>query len=173
VGQGQLLLAPMLTTAANVVASGGIVIPAGMVAVSVQVCLSQAVAGYVTPGSNVALFDTYLSGKGSQNVQQTCDASHQTLAPGGVNTQIVLPRVQVLSVGQSPASAQGTSSGFGSAQATGSAGSQSGAVLVTLAVSQTNAERLIQADEVGLPYLALLSGSSKTAIDAKPMQLFR
>ena len=37
--------------------------------------------------------------------------------------------------------------------------------LVTLAVSQANAERLIQLSEAGMPYLALLSPTSRTIAD--------
>jgi pilus assembly protein CpaB len=37
---------------------------------------------------------------------------------------------------------------------------------VTFAVSQADAERLIQLTETGLPYLALLNGASATTPDA-------
>ena len=176
VGSGQLLLQPMLVSAASVVANGGIVIPTGMVAVTVQVCLSQAVAGYVTAGSYVAVFDTYAPKNNIVGVQQTCDVSHQSepvAGPGSMATRIVLTRAQVLAVGQSSAS-QPTSSGIAAASADGPAGQSNPPVLVTLAVSQADAERLILIDEVGLPYLALLSGASHTAFDSNmPQQLFR
>ncbi len=173
VGQGQLLLQPMLVTAASVVSNGGIVIPAGKVAVTIQVCLSQAVAGYVTVGSYVAVFDTYATGtgarQGSLNVQQTCDVSHSAQA-SGINTRIVLTRSQVLAVGQASTGAQGTSTGI---VANAQNGSQANSPeLVTLAVSQADAERVIQIDQVGMPYLALLSSASKTGLDSKPLQLF-
>ncbi len=58
---GQLLLQPMLVTATH--ATAGIAIPAGMIAVTVQLCVPEAVGGYVTAGSNVALFDTYPVGR--------------------------------------------------------------------------------------------------------------
>ncbi len=69
---------------------------------------------------------------------------------------MVLPRVQVLSVG-SAAIGQGTSTSTTTATpAATSNGSTQGNVLVTLAVSQRDAERVIQITETGLPYLALL-----------------
>ena len=162
---GQLLLRPMLVAATQV--TGGVAIPKGMVAVTIQICLSEAVAGYVTAGSEVAVFDTY--GGKSLNVQETCNASHQAQAKGAVNTAIVLPRVEVLSVGPAPGTA---SSGANGALTSGSASTASpGAVLVTLAVRQADAERLIQLDEAGLPYLALLTPTSQTGFDTAPVQL--
>ena len=59
--------------------------------------------------SEVAVFDTYSSK--SLDVQETCSVSHQVQATGAVHTTVVLPRVEVLSVGPAPASGQGTSSG--------------------------------------------------------------
>lgn len=176
VPSGQLLLQQMLGTTTSYVASGGISIPRGLEAVSIQICLSQAVAGYVTAGSYVSVFDTYPvntpKNKGSLNVQQTCDVSHQIQASGTIGTRIVLPRALVLSVGQSLAS-QGTSAGIGVA-ANSSAASSQGAVMVTLAVNQNDAERLIFIDEVGLPYLTLLTSLSNPSYDSNTLTpLFR
>ena len=178
VGKGEVLAQSMLNTAANVVANGGFIIPAGMEAVTIQVCPAQNVAGYVTPGSMVSVFDTYAlptSKKfSSVNVQQTCDVSHQTVIPyDSWATRIVLTKAQVIAVGQSPGS-QGTSSGIASTVANGSGAQSNGGVLVTLAVNQADAERLILLDEVGLPWMALLSNSSKPTYDGNtPTPLFR
>jgi len=165
VASGQLLLTPMLVAATQV--TGGVAIPPGLVAVTIQMCLPQAVAGYITAGSEVAVFDTY--GAKSLNMEESCDVSHQVQAAGAVRTAVVLPKVEVLSVGQAPASGQGTTSATGalSAGASGSASPQ-GTVMVTLAVPQGEAEQLIQLSQAGLPYLALLTGSSKTSFDADP-----
>jgi pilus assembly protein CpaB len=168
VQSGQLLLRPMLVAASQV--TGGVAIPKGMVAVTVQLCLSEAVAGYVTAGSQVAVFDTYGGGR-SQSVQRSCNASHQVLAVGEVHTAVVVPRAVVLSVGQAPASAQGTT-GVLSGGPASSAASQ-GAEMVTLAVQQSDAERLIQIGEAGLPYLALLTSTSNTRFDAAPVPLIQ
>ena len=163
VQSGQLLLRPMLVAATQV--TGGVAIPRGMVAVTIQMCLPEAVAGYVTAGSEVAVFDTF--GSKNLNVQETCNGSHQAQAAGAVHTAIVLPKVEVLSVGPAPASASS-----GGALTSGSASTASqGTVLVTLAVRQADAERLIQLDEAGLPYLALLTPTSQTGFDTAPVAL--
>jgi pilus assembly protein CpaB len=160
---GQVLLRPSLVPPAE--ASDGLAIPPGLVAVTIPLCLPQAVAGYVRAGSQVALFDTYAS-KGSAG-QQSCTqagSSQQLQAAGPVYTRVVLPRVQVLSVAAAPSRAVGQA---------GSTASQAGSpVLVTLAVSQADAERVIQVAEVGLPYLALLTPLSRTGPDSGT-QLFQ
>jgi pilus assembly protein CpaB len=166
---GQLLLRPGLVPSTEV--TGGVRIPPGMVAVTIQICLQEAVAGYVTAGSHVAVFDTY--GTKSLNVEATCDPSHQVQALGAVKTAVVLPRVEVLSVGPAPAaSASSGSSGTLSGGSASSVSSQ-GAVLVTLAVPPADAERLIQLDQSGLPYLALLQANSQIRITSVPVPLLQ
>jgi pilus assembly protein CpaB len=169
VQSGQLLLRPMLVTASQV--TGGVAIPTGMVAVTVQLCLPEDVAGYVTPGAKVAVFDTY----SNSQTQRTCNVAHQTLAPNTVHTATVLPEVQVLSVGPAPSTAQSTGAGGTGLLSNSSASSTAlqGAVLVTLAVTQADAEHLIGIAETGLPYLALLSSTSNTRLDAPPAALIR
>lgn len=176
----QLVLRPMLVPATRTAAAQVLPIPTGMVAVTVQMCIPEAVADYITPGSYVAVFDTYAFGKGSQ-VQRGCTPNHQVtnsgsiVSPAIVDTRIVLTKTQVLAVGENPA-AQGSSAGSTAtvADPASSAPSVQGAVLVTLAVSQADAERLILIDEVGLPYMALLGPTSKTTFDnpATPSTLF-
>lgn len=172
---GQLLLRPMLVASAQI--TGALAIPKGMIAVTIDLCMPAEVAGYVHPGSTVAVFDTYSSK--SLNVQDTCGSSHQAQATGAIHTRIVLPRVEVLAVGPAPASSQATTTQASSGALSGSNSSNStpssqSAVLVTLAVNQADAERLVLINEVGLPYLALLSSSSSTAFDsAFPAPLFQ
>jgi pilus assembly protein CpaB len=171
---GQLLLRPMLVTAAQSAATGGVAIPKGMVAVTVSLCLPEAVAGYIQPGSEVAVFDTYANG--SLTAQPNCNGPHQQQDFGSAHTRLVLPRVEVLSVGQGPASAQGqsatNSTAYSGSQASSGTPAQ-GEVLVTLAVNQANAERLILLTEAGLPYLALLTSSSQTSFDTTLVPLFQ
>ena len=165
---GQLLLRPMLVTAAQVTGAGALAIPKGMVAVTVPFCLPEAVAGYVHPGLQVAVFDTY----SSKALSADCSGSHQQQT--GVHTRLVLPRVEVLSVG--PAAAQSASTANSTALSASQASpgtSTQGPVLVTFAVNQADAERLILLNESGLPYLALLTGSSQTVFDAVQQPLFR
>jgi pilus assembly protein CpaB len=162
---GQLLLRPMLVAAAQV--TGGIAIPKGLMAVAVQLCVPEAVAGYVSPGSYVAVFDTSGSGSSSQ-LQRTCDTGHGVTAS---ETRIVLLRAEVLSVGQASPGTQSSSSGGTATAVDGpasSASSQQGVLLVTLALSQADAERVISIAETGLPYLALLTPSSQTGFAPAP-----
>ena len=168
---GQLLLLPMLVTAAQT--TSGLAIPAGMVAVTIQLCMPEDVAGSVRADSEVAVFDTYSSAGGTLNAQANCIGPHQQEAVGLVHTRIVLPKVLVLSIG--PASGQSNPSGTATTdgQGSSSASSSLGNVLVTLAVSQGDAERLIQLTEAGLPYLALLTSSSATRADATVVPLLR
>jgi pilus assembly protein CpaB len=159
VQQGQLLLRPMLVTAAQV--TSGLPIPAGMVAVTVNLCLPEAVAGYIKAGSEVEVFNTYGPKATTLTAASNCTPPHEQQDYGDAHTRIVLPRVQVLSVGPAPASPSGSSSTSGSSSASTTD------TLVTVAVSQANAGRLILLTETGLPYLALLTGSSQTSVDTR------
>jgi pilus assembly protein CpaB len=160
---GQVLLRSMLVPVAQV--TGGLAIPGSMVAVTIPLCLPEAVAGYVHAGSQVAIFDTFSTG--SMSSSESCSSSGGSIsgqASGTIETRVVLPRVQVLAVG---AASSGQGSGPG-------AGSQSqGSVLVTLAVDQADAERVIQLTETGLPYLALLTPASQTGFDTGSQSLFQ
>jgi pilus assembly protein CpaB len=160
---GQLLLRPMLVTTAQV--TGGLAIPAGLVAVTVNLCMPEAVAGNVHAGSQVAVFDT-AAGQGTLTAQYNCELPHEQQAYGSARTRVVLPRVQVLSVGPAGASGQASSNGALGQGTQGTSATSSG-LLVTLAVSQANAERLIQLTQTGLPYLALLTSSSQTSFDTR------
>ena len=183
VATGQVLLQNMLVSATSATASGSatLPIPTGMVAVTMQLCIPEAVAEYVTAGSEVAVFDTYANGKGSQ-VTRTCELTHDITNSGAivspllVETRIVLTKALVLAVGANPA-AQGASAGTAStvADPASAVSPLDGSVLVTLALDQADAERVIMIDELGLPYLALLGPTSKTAFDnpATPNYLFR
>src|ERR1700746_2656713 len=81
-------------------------IPAGMVAVTLQFCVQQAVANYVTPGSQVAVFNTFVNGKPTTGA---CSAgrsgSGSTSGSGGAqpHARLVLPKVLVLAVGEGTA----------------------------------------------------------------------
>jgi len=178
---GQLLLRPMLVTAVQT--TGALSIPAGMLAVSIRVCLPAAVAGYVHLGSQVAVFDTYVP-HGTLSDSAGCQGQHTQQAQNA-RTRMVLPKAQVLSVGSAAANAQqaataaangnsgGVFSGGNSSNSNNANSGQEVPVLVTLAVTQANAERLILLSQTGLPYLALLTNSSQTRFDAVPVPLFQ
>lgn len=179
VAGGQVLLQNMLASAASVTAGGGFVIPTGMVAVAVNMCVSEAVADYLTPGSYVAVFDTVANVQGSQ-VQRSCDTAHAIINSAAIRstqaatTLLVLKKAEVLAVGQNPvtASTSGANSATVTTDPSSSSSSSQDEVLVTLAVNQADAERLIVIDEVGLPYMALLGANSNTAF-TPPVNLFQ
>jgi len=177
---GQLLLRPMLVTSAQATATGALAIPMGMIAITIPLCLPEAVAAYVQPGSQVAVFDTYATKKAS--LQESCSqsgVSHQAEGPGGIVTRIVLPRVLVLATGQGAGGgATGTSTSTTASSSPFSHNGQTdppssaptGSVLVTVAVTQADAERLILITRAGLPYLALLTSSSQTGFETGRLQ---
>ncbi len=159
---GQLLLTSMLVRRGAV--SGAIAIPTGDMAVSLEVCLESAIAGYVQPGAKVALFDTYVT---TGSIQSSCDSSHEGQPIHAVTTRLVLKSVEVLSVSAAPPPATETVVSGGVTQVSGGATAASqGAVFVTLAVNQHEAEQLILASQAGLPYFALLTEGSVTEPDS-------
>jgi pilus assembly protein CpaB len=166
---GQVLLRPMLVT--PVQTTSGLAIPTGLMALTVDFCLPEVVAGAVQAGSEVAVFDTVGNG-GQLAAVPGCTGAHDQVA-GNNRTRVVLSRVEVLSVGTAPPPAQAGQTGqtgtsppattaFGGG---GTASSSQSGTMVTLAVTQAQAERLIQLTETGMPYLALLSTSSRTVAD--------
>jgi pilus assembly protein CpaB len=166
IAPGELLLRPMLVTA--VASTSGIAIPSGMMAVTIAMCVPEAVARYVYPGSQVAVFDTFIK-SGTVSAQWTCGSkSIQSNDKTKILTRIVLTRVKVLSVAEAaPVNSAGqvTSTAFGQSTSSGGDQATQNEVLVTLAVNQADAERLINLAEAGLPYLALLTKSSATGPD--------
>jgi pilus assembly protein CpaB len=154
---GQLLLRSMLREN-NAPATGGLSIRPGEIAVTVALCASESVGGYVKPGSHVAVFDT--ASTADAKAQAGCEAKHEQ--QGIAVTKLLLADVQVLAIGPAPA---GSANGTETTNATGSAatGSTDDKVLVTVTVSQADAERLILATQTGLPYLALRAEDSKVA----------
>ena len=168
VAKGQVLLENMLATATSDTA-GGFVIPPNTIAITIDVCVPEAVAGYVTAGSYVAVFDTTIVNSEATEVTPSCSSEHPIIGTGNLAndaavTGLVLPKIQVLAVGQNPVT-QSTPAGSGTTvttQPVSSTSSTSGDVLVTVAVTQNQAEQLIEMTQVGIPYLALLGSSSPT-----------
>lgn len=146
---GQLLLRPMLVTKTQ--DATGLAVPRGKFAVAIQFCVPEAVAGYVQPGSQVAVFETTVGGNANITGQAACSGAHTFTGAQHATTRLVLPRVTVLAVGQSTG---GQSTG-GQSGATPSSGGAQNVSLITVAVSQADAGRLIQVSENGLPYLAI------------------
>lgn len=160
---GQLVLRPVLVTAVQ--GATTLPIPAGKVALTVQMCVQKAVAGYIQAGSQIAIFNTfYKAPPGS--VTSSCAGTSFSKGATSIHARLVLNDVQVLASG-----APGSASAAGQATATG-AFSQSNnpsatetTVMVTVALDQQDAERLIELAESGLMYMALMTSSSHTTPD--------
>jgi pilus assembly protein CpaB len=156
---GQLLLRPLLVAAGQV--TSGLAIPNGMVAVAVMFCVPEAVAGNVHPGSQVAVFDTVAQRSSSAGNQGACSGQRQQSSGANATTKLILPRVTVLAVGAATPSSQ---SGSGATSSAATSNTAPNDELVTLAVDQQDAERLIVLTEGGLPYLALVNASSSLSV---------
>lgn len=158
----QLLLRGMFDESAGV--TGGLAVPDGRLAVSVEVTAAGQVAGFVRPGSKVAIFDTFTmqSGRGripsGDGLTSRSDANHAT--------RVVLPRVDVIAVGERGTEGAATSAPSpGAEQESGTEGSgkaKSGvSVMITVAVNQQEAEKLIHVAQTGVLYLALLDDNTQ------------
>lgn len=142
---GQILVRPMFAQKPATV--GVLSIPGQLQAVTISVPANADVAGYVQNGSQVAVYSV---------VQlQRSGSSGSQVGTNPIVTKLLLARANVLAVSQP---APGSVSGAGAAP--------SGNLLVTLAVDQQQAERVILAQKIGDLYLGLLTDSSATAEDS-------
>jgi len=165
VPSGTVLITPMLVSAAQAT-GGGVALPTGQVAVSIALCVPEAVAGAVRAGSKVDVVDTFTAGGtpgGGSGLSASagCSGSHQQSSPNA-RTLVVptLADMQVLSVGPA-ATGQASSTPGGTTPATtgtttDSPPSSTGTVLVTFAATVAQAEKLIHLSVTGLPYLVLV-----------------
>jgi pilus assembly protein CpaB len=156
VQRDQLLLRGMFGQAGKF--SGGLDIPDGLMAVSVAVLEPADVAQYVRPGSQVAIF----------GVAKLADPNYKK-DTGEDNhvTEVILPRVTVLAVGNYGGNGQTASQAQDSAPVPGGNGtanntlhSSTVSINVTVAVNQGDATRLIHWAGVADVYLALLTDTS-------------
>jgi pilus assembly protein CpaB len=154
---GQILLSQMLGSSAQT--TSALPIPSGMVAVTLQFCVQQAVANYVTSGSEVAIFNTFVNGRPITGACANSSAGTQ------LQTRLVLPKVLVLAVGEGTATAPSTTTTADGPTTTSSAPSSPSTIYLTLAVSQADAETLIELGESGSPYLALVTSASGAQSD--------
>ncbi len=122
-------------------------IPEGKMALSLQLGDPERVAGFLGAGSEVAVFATLASPKVS-------DQENEATAE---NTQLLLPRVQVITVGNVQPVQQTTTDSDGSQNT-----EEIPRAIVTVAVTQEQAQRLIFATQKGQLYFSLLTDTSKT-----------
>jgi len=154
---GELVMASRFGARTEVV--GRLSIPAGKMAVSVKLEDPSRVGGFVEVGSEIAIFDTY-------NTLTYKD----TNTPAGDHitnrhefnrvTRVLLPRVTVVAVGQT------TNKSSSSEDKKDEKASQQGSAadataIVTVAVTQEEAERLVHGIQTGTLYLGLLNKDSK------------
>lgn len=128
---------------ANVGSTTGLPIPAGKLGTAVQLGDPQRVAGFVQPGSEIAVFVT-LSGATGAGASATT----------GVVTRLLLPRVSVMAIG--PTTLRPATNGQGNKETLPTA-------LLTLALDQKQAQKVIWAAENARLWFSLLDKDSKTA----------
>lgn len=128
--------------------TGALNIPAKQLALSVELGDPERVAGFVQPGSEVAVFDTY------PIAQPGAAAGSDTKA-----TRLLLARVLVVAVGPTTLRTESSPSPAPSAS---SQDKPVTTAILTLAVSQADAERLVQAAQTGQLYFGLLAKDSVT-----------
>jgi pilus assembly protein CpaB len=153
----QIVLRPMLVAKTADINSGSALnIKTGYQAVSIQFCIPEEVAGYLTVGSEVDVYETFPTSS-AVNLQRTCSPEHQALWPPETKTELLLQNVEVLSVTPAPAGTQSASSGSSSVLSDpASSASSSGVAYVTFDVTESQATQLIKDSQVELPYLGLL-----------------
>ncbi len=142
----------------------GLPVPDGKIAVTVPLTAPQRVAGYVQVGSKVAVFDTFNVAEG-QGRTPAGDPLSQRQHSYDQATRLLLASVQVIALGPNGVAATTASSGrqSGLAAVTSTDPTGDSTVLVTVAVNQADAERLVQAAQTGALYLALLTEHAATA----------
>src|SRR3954468_3073929 len=127
-------------------ATSSLPVPADKIAISVQLNDPARVAGFVQPGSNVAIFLT----------------ADSTGANGlGNFTRMLLPKVQVVAVGPTTTTSQtSTDSQTGQTNT-----EQISRAILTLALSQHDAQKVIYSSQNGSLYFGLLTSDSKVKPD--------
>jgi pilus assembly protein CpaB len=135
------------------VRTGGLAVPDGKVAVTVEIGDAARVAGHVEAGAEVAVFDTFTVAPGKGRVP-----AGDGLAEDHAYTQatrLLLPRVEVLAIGERVIEEEKSDD-----KDDDSKSAKTTKVMVTLAVSQAEAEKLVLATTTGSLYFALLSDAS-------------
>ncbi len=124
-----------------------LVIPDDKMAVSVELTDFERVAGFVNPGSEVAIFGT-----AATPIRRLPDGTEQTLPS---TTRIILARVPVIGIGTTSVSSRVTTTEEGE-QVT----EQVPSTIITVALTQAEAEKLVLADRTTELTFALLGGET-------------
>lgn len=136
---GQQILGAMFGTNVTASAVAGLDLPPGKIAVSVQFGDPQRVAGFVLPGSDVVVF---LSG---------------VIGGAPDTTRVLIPRARVVAAGPTTV--------LPPSDPTKANVEPFPKALLTLALTQKDASKIIYASTKGTLYLGLLNGASVTAPD--------
>ncbi len=139
--------------------TGELLIPKEKIALSMEFDDPERVAGFVVPGSEVAVFATLPQMSGSATATATQDGNGQRVdVKASVDndiTRLLLPRVSVIAVGPATLRPKAKSKDEGDDESVAT-------TILTVAVSQDEAERLVHAKRTGELYLGLLNTNSKT-----------
>lgn len=149
---GTVVLAPVF---ASKTSDGVLGIPEGKLAVSVALDDPSRVGSFVTVGSHVAVYDTFnkleSDKTGSTPAGDKLAERHEFTRA----TRLVLPDVEVLALGAQTGTAKKEDNGDQQQEV-----DQTSQVLVTLAVTQAEAERIIHVSRTGTMTFALLGPSA-------------
>lgn len=154
IAAGEIVLAQRFGTERS--ATAALVVPAGQVAITVELSDPGRVSSFLRPGSDIVIYDTFTAR----------DAESGDFTPSGVGlasgesavnaTRVLLPAAEVLAVGAvtvsgqaPPPGAEGDPDAATSAEAVPTA-------LVTVAVTPADGQRLVHAAQTGTLYAGLL-----------------
>jgi pilus assembly protein CpaB len=142
IAQGQLLTRGMLVKAST---QDDVVLPSGKLAVSIPVKGAEQAGSTLKPGFDVALFNTFTVA--DDKAKYTPSGEQLTFGPDkNQATRLLLPKVEVISV---------------IAEKKGEKSDSFGKYLVTVAVTQAEAEKLIHALATGVVSIAQVNDGSK------------
>lgn len=153
IGPGEYVLESRFGT--TPVGTKAIEVPPGMVAVSVQLTDPARVGSFVTPGTRIAIFDSYkIKAIGE-------DAKSKAINDADINgTSVLLDDVLVIAMGDAALQPGATAASTGEEEEK-AADPSTVSFLVTVAVTPANAARLIHGINNGTLYAALRSADLK------------
>ncbi|WP_446666292.1 Flp pilus assembly protein CpaB [Flexivirga sp. B27] len=137
-------------------------VPAGKVAVSVQLTDPQRIGQFITPGSHIAVYATHEIKKAGDS--KAAKAFNDLDVKG---TSVVLPNVEVIAYGSKPLQSPSgdESSSADDKSGTNNTAKRDAAYLVTLAVTPADSVRLVHSANDYTLYAGLLGSGTK--VDAK------
>lgn len=148
IAPGQLLTRRLLISES---AKNEVVLPAGKLAVSIGVDGGKHSSGVIEPGFKVAVFSTFTVGKGRPAYTPSGEKALTFSPAHDQATRLLLPKVEVIGVL------------FEKRSKTAVNGDAFGKYIVTVAVSQKEAEKLIHALNTSIVSVAHVNGASKVA----------